>query len=104
MKMLFTSMDRMAVGILRGIIEEAGIELEVRNDATSANYPTGPFFPELWIIYDEDFARAVELRDAWRATPSAELTPWTCPSCGETLEAQFSSCWKCGVVRGENTK
>jgi hypothetical protein len=104
MKMLFTSMDRTAVGILRGIIEEAGIEFEVRNDATNANYPTGPFYPELWIIFDEDFAKAVELRDAWRATPSAELTPWTCPGCGEKLEAQFSSCWKCGVIRDENTK
>src|SRR5258708_418494 len=99
MKMLFTSMDRTKVGILRCIIEEAGIEFEVRNDATNANYPTEPFCPELWIIHDEDFAKAVELRDAWRATPSVELTPWTCPGCGEKLEAQFSSCWKCGAIR-----
>jgi hypothetical protein len=25
---------------------------------------------------------------------------WTCSKCGEKLEAQFDSCWKCGAARG----
>ena len=87
--------------MLGSIIEEAGIEFEVRNEATNANYPTGPFYLELWIIHDEDFAKAAEMLDAWRATPPAARTPWACPSCGEPLEAQFTSCWKCGAVREE---
>ena len=90
--------------MLRSIIEDARIEVEVRNEATNANYPTGPFYPELWVIHDEDFARAAELRDAWRATPPTAQSPWTCPSCGEQLEAQFTSCWKCGAIREEETK
>jgi len=102
--MLFTSMNRTEVGMLRSIIEEAGIEFEVRNEATNANYPTGPFYPELWVIHDEDFAKAAELRDAWRATPPAVQSAWTCPGCGEQLEAQFTSCWKCGVIREENAR
>ena len=24
-----------------------------------------------------------------------EGDPWVCPGCGETLEPQFQSCWKC---------
>jgi len=94
----------MDVGMLQSIIERAGIQHEVRNDATSASYPVGPFFPELWILRDEDFARAVELLKAWRATPSTTQRPWNCPSCGESLEGQFASCWKCGTVRGSETK
>jgi len=92
-------MNRTEVGMLRSIIEEAGIEFEVRNEATNANYPTGPFYPELWVVHDEDFDKAVELREAWRATPPVAQNPWTCPGCGEQLEAQFTSCWKCGAVR-----
>jgi hypothetical protein len=25
--------------------------------------------------------------------------PWTCPSCGEQVEAQFGACWNCGAQR-----
>jgi len=25
--------------------------------------------------------------------------PWKCPKCGEMLEPQFISCWKCGTGR-----
>lgn len=96
--MLFTSVNRTDVGILSGIIEAAGIEYEIRNEATNANYPTGPFYLELWTLHDEDFQRAAELRDAWRATPPTQQSPWRCPGCGEQLEAQFTSCWKCGSV------
>ncbi len=30
--------------------------------------------------------------------PVTDLTaePWTCPSCGEAIEAGFDACWKCG--------
>jgi hypothetical protein len=104
MKMLFTSMNRTEVGMLRSIIEEAGIEFEVRNEATNVNYPTGPFYPELWVVHDEDFDKAVELRETWRAAPPVAQSPWTCPGCGEQLEAQFTSCWKCGAVREEEIK
>lgn len=33
--------------MLRSVIEEAGIEFEVRNGATDAKIPTGPFYPRL---------------------------------------------------------
>ncbi|MGI8966941.1 MAG: hypothetical protein ACR2H1_12765, partial [Limisphaerales bacterium] len=45
MKMLFTSMNRTEVGMLRSVIAAAGIEFEVRHAAPNANYPTGPFYP-----------------------------------------------------------
>lgn len=28
-----------------------------------------------------------------------KTTPWTCPSCGESLEAQFQTCWNCLTER-----
>ena len=99
MKMLYSSMNRTEVGLLRSLLEEAGIEFEVRNEFMNANYPIAPFYPELWVIQDEDFIKAAEIRDAWRATPAAIPSPWTCPGCGEQLDGQFTSCWKCGANR-----
>ncbi|MHC4331384.1 MAG: DUF7577 domain-containing protein, partial [Planctomycetota bacterium] len=31
-------------------------------------------------------------------------TPWTCPNCGEEVEAQFTNCWKCGANRSAETQ
>jgi hypothetical protein len=28
--------------------------------------------------------------------------PWKCPKCGEELEPQFESCWKCGAARKDD--
>jgi len=28
--------------------------------------------------------------------------PWTCPGCGEAIEAGFDLCWKCGTARPES--
>ena len=27
-------------------------------------------------------------------------TAWTCPGCGEEIEAGFDACWNCGVIKG----
>jgi hypothetical protein len=99
MKMLFTSMNRTEAGLLKSILENAGIEFEMRNEFTNANYPSAEFAPELWVIHDEDFPKAAQLRDEWRRAPRPDQSPWTCPNCGEPLEGQFSSCWQCGTSR-----
>lgn len=99
MKLIFTSPDRTAVGVLHSALEEAGIECELRNEAMQANFPGAAFYPELWVIEDQDFPRAVEVRDSLCLRAPVAHTPWTCPACGEQLEAQFLSCWKCGANR-----
>jgi hypothetical protein len=102
MKLLFTAIDRAQLTLLQGLLEDAGIQHDVRNEFTSANYPPIPYTPELWVIHDEDFAKAVELRDSLcGSTGSAAQDCWTCPKCGERLEGQFSSCWKCGTSRAQ---
>ena len=30
------------------------------------------------------------------STPAAETPGWTCPKCGETIEAGLLTCWNCG--------
>ena len=101
MKLLFTSTDRTVVGLLQSALEGAGIVCELRNDAMQANFPGAAFYPELWVVDDNDYPKAAELRDALHASTPIGQTPWTCPGCGERLEAQFLSCWKCGTNRNE---
>ena len=100
MKLLFTSANSASqaeVGVLSGLLDEAGIACEIRNERSP--YPQAPFDPELWVIDDNDFPQAAELRDVWRHPPAVAADTWACPGCGEQVDGQFAVCWKCGKNR-----
>jgi Putative prokaryotic signal transducing protein len=98
MKKIFSSPDSADLELLRNMLENAGIVCEVRNGDVSRTFPAPPFYEELWVA-DEEQARASELVSSWQQPPAASGSSWTCPACGERIEAQFSSCWKCGGQR-----
>jgi hypothetical protein len=97
MKLLYCSSDVRAIGVIRSALDEAGIAYEVQNETLP--YPGAIFYPEIWVIEDGEFAKACELRDTVSNLPATTESPWKCPSCGEELEGQFHSCWKCGASR-----
>ena len=66
MKRLFSSPDSAEIGLLRSRLEAAGIDCEIRNEHLSPAMPGAPFYPELWVLKDEEFAEASELLAAWR--------------------------------------
>jgi hypothetical protein len=66
MKRLFSSPDSAEVGLIRSRLEAAGIACEIRNEHLSPAMPGAPFYPELWVLQDEQFAEASELLAAWR--------------------------------------
>jgi len=102
MKLLFTSADLAAVSHLKDLVESAGIPCFLNNEVTSAlsgGIPQGECMPELWIDDDSRLAEALQIKKDWLAPERVKGTPWTCPKCGEKIEAQFDSCWKCGTPR-----
>jgi hypothetical protein len=52
------------------------------------------------LVGEEDGERAAQLVSAFLASlrNAPEGEPWTC-GCGEVLEPQFLSCWKCQAVK-----
>jgi hypothetical protein len=66
MKRLFSSPDSAEIGLLRSRLEAAGINCEMRNEYVSPAMPGAPFYPELWVLKDEQFAEAKVLLAAWR--------------------------------------
>lgn len=85
--------------MLKGLLEESGIPCMIRNENLSMAMGEIPpsESPELWIINDEDYPRAKEIIDSWRSAGPEPSDPWVCTQCGETVEGQFTSCWKCGA-------
>ncbi len=103
MKLLFTSPNSPEVGLLKDRLDEAGIPSEVRNENLYSNFPGVPFQPELWVLNDDDFPKACEIRDISAGPTSESRAAWTCPVCGEESEGQFEACWKCGTARDATT-
>jgi hypothetical protein len=61
MKYLLSSPDSAQTGLAQGLLEAAGIECEVRNEALSQAVPGLTFITELWILHDEDYEEARSL-------------------------------------------
>jgi uncharacterized protein len=96
---VFDSANSAEVGLLQKILENAGIASIVRNETQAYQ---GVIFNELWVLHPDDHEKAVNLCRQWRNPEQGLSTAWQCPSCGETLEAQFENCWNCGASKLSN--
>ncbi|NHQ60056.1 DUF2007 domain-containing protein [Chlorobium sp. BLA1] len=102
MKHLFTPNTMSQSGevyLLRELLDREEIACTIRNEHLSiASGELAPqeCLPALWIMHDSDYPRACELKAAWRSSLLETHPQWVSPDCGEAIEGQFSSCWKCG--------
>ena len=97
---LVTAENPVEAGFLRGLLEAAGIPVQLRSmelwTAAVEIYYSDGARPSVW-VRESDLERAREVL----AERRGEGPSWGCPGCGERLEAQFTSCWRCGQPRGE---
>jgi hypothetical protein len=96
LKRVYSSYNQTAVYHARNLLENAGVEVLVRNAILSSamgELPPAECQAELWVLDDSDERRAQEIL-------SQQVTgaDWIC-TCGETLGAQFTQCWRCGAYR-----
>jgi hypothetical protein len=102
MKMVYTSSDAMLVGFLKDLLENRGITCIIKNQYLSGaigDLPPQECWPELWVTEDRDLEPARRLIEQTLGGPEQGASPWTCPGCGERIEAQFGRCWNCGRDR-----
>jgi hypothetical protein len=102
MKEVFVHRDPTRVGLYKSVLEEAGIPCFIRDEygSTSLASRKSTFFsPALCVLNDEDEERAKGILADIENAPVTEERDWTCPSCQESVPANFGSCWKCGVLR-----
>ncbi|MGQ9425453.1 putative signal transducing protein [Gilvimarinus sp. F26214L] len=95
MKLLYTHPNRLLVENARNIVENAGIQTELRNEfAGGAIGELAPIeaWPEIW-VRDSSFEAARKLIEF--AYSDNRSSDWTCPGCGEQNTASFEHCWKC---------
>ncbi len=107
MKRVYTAQNGLLVSHLRNLLEEAGIGCHVKNEylgGAAGELPLVEVWPELWVADDADYRRGRALvEEALRADTRPAGPAWTCPTCGESIEGQFTDCWHCGTHRPEES-
>jgi hypothetical protein len=96
MKRVYRAASLLQVAHARNILITAGIESELRNQylaGAMGDLPMIETWPQLFV---DDADEQPALRALTRAAAEPAGPPWICDGCGEELEAQFTSCWRCG--------
>lgn len=92
---VYNARDPIEGNLIRGLLESAGIEVELRGEALSGAYPGIPKVSEtrLFVVPGvRDEAHAIIEQYESR---NAQTRHWTCASCGESNTAAFETCWQC---------
>ena len=102
MRKIYEHIEYARVGHYQSILESNGIATLVKNTGAAMGTGEIPFtetFPELWVVEDGEYDRAMALLTDYEPPDTSGLTDWKCPKCGETIEKQFGECWNCGTDR-----
>ena len=99
MKRVFTSPDTAELGLLKNMLQKAGIRCVEINEQMAQTIPSALFQAELWVEDEADYPAAVAILEGWQHPTNTAGASWTCSRCGEILGSQFSKCWKCGTRR-----
>jgi putative signal transducing protein len=97
-KRVYRAASLLQVAHARNVLTAAGIDTELRNQYLAGalgDLPMLETWPQLWV---EDALEEAALRALKTAETAASGAPWTCSQCGEELEPQFATCWRCGAA------
>ena len=101
LKRVYSSFSLIAVHHAKNVLQAEGIDSIVKNEILSSamgELPPAECQAEVWVP-EQDAQRAESvLKDAFTTSKGGKA--WTCGSCGEAVEPQFTQCWKCGTDRG----
>lgn len=101
MERVFTSSNPALAGLVQSVLESAGIPCLLRNHylaGAMGELPVNECWPQVWVVDEADAPRAARLIREALPQDGGARPPWTCPTCGEVLEAQFRQCWQCGAL------
>jgi hypothetical protein len=107
MMKVYVAPNSMLAHHIKGLLNAAGISATVRGEGLSTMQGVTAFDmstqPAVWVIQNDDAKRAVEIvRDYEQSGDHDTVTDapaWQCSGCSETIEGQFTVCWRCSVER-----
>jgi hypothetical protein len=99
MKRVFRAASLIQVAHARNVLLTAGIQSELRNQYLAGALGDLPMLETWPQLYVDDADESAALTALARAAAAPTGSGWICAACGEELEPQFTTCWKCGGAR-----
>lgn len=104
MKQVYAAANAADAQMCKDYLEAIGIPAIVKGEFLSGAAGELPAntYPTVWVVEDRDFELALKkVRMYESSSPEDQMfdTSWACPDCGESIDAQFTQCWKCGHER-----
>jgi len=96
MKLLYTNENRFLVSNVKNIIQDAGIDIMLKNEYVGGGAgDLSPFdtWLELWVVEDRDYEKALKLVNSLDIPGNSR--DWVCSKCHEVNTASFDICWQC---------
>jgi len=96
MKLLYTNENRFLVSNVKNIIQDAGIEIMLKNEYVGGGAgDLSPFdtWLELWVVEDRDYEKALKLVNSLENPGNSH--DWVCSKCHEVNIDSFDICWQC---------
>ena len=99
---VFRHWDTSTVGLVNGLLQDAGVRTVLRNwDACNiTEIPIPAIYPNVCVLRKEDSDRAKDIISAFSKSSETTGEPGTCRTCGEQVESNFLECWQCSTVKG----
>ena len=92
---VYNAHDPVEGNLIRGLLESAGIKVELTGEALAGAYPGIPKVSETRVFVApssrDEAKRIIETYEARNAAGKH----WTCAQCGEANTAAFETCWQC---------
>ncbi len=98
MKRVFRAASLIQVAHARNLLLAAGIQSELRNQYLAGALGELPMLETWPQLFVDDSDESAALGALARAAAAPVGSPWTCEQCGEQLEPQFTTCWRCGAT------
>ena len=106
MKKVFIGRHPTEAHLVKSLLKLEGIESVVRGEALFGALGelaiTADALPSVWIENDGQLSKAMGIVSRYErglGSPDIIGAVWRCPTCGETLDPQFTTCWQCGTDR-----
>ena len=101
MKHVYTHDNIVVLHSVKNTLAMNDIDVFIKNEHTApvgAQHGINNTFHELWIVNDQDYARASAIIKTEIENPVLKRA-WICSSCSEENEGAFEICWKCQSAR-----
>ena len=98
MRRVYSAPTSVPVDVMRSLLESEGIDCVVRNrhlGLAAGEVPPHETWPGLWVLDEENFAKAEQLVAEFLRDDPASRGQWKCPLCGERIDGRMGACWRC---------